>query len=78
MFEISIKITFIFSRLDSLLSRAFNWLHNNWPTAMLKHLGPTSIGYSFICQGTSTRRERSDLFGLRVKLPPVTTSLALA
>jgi len=31
--------------------------------------------YSFICQGTSTRRQRSDLFGLRVNLPPVTTSL---
>jgi len=31
--------------------------------------------YSFICQGTSTRRQRSDLFGLRFKLPPVTTSL---
>jgi len=31
--------------------------------------------YSFICQGTSTRRQRRDLFGLRVKLPPVTTSL---
>jgi len=31
--------------------------------------------YSFICQSTSTRRQRSDPFGLRVKLPPVTTSL---
>jgi len=31
--------------------------------------------YSFICQGTSIRRQRSDLFGLRVKLPPATTSL---
>jgi len=31
--------------------------------------------YSFICQGTSTRRQRMDLFDLRVKLPPVTTSL---
>jgi len=31
-------------------------------------------GFSFICQGTSTKRQRSDLFGLRVKLPPVTTS----
>jgi len=31
--------------------------------------------YSFICQGISTRRQRRDLFGLRVKLPPVTTSL---
>jgi len=27
--------------------------------------------YSFTCQGTSTRRQRSDLFGLRVKLPLV-------
>jgi len=24
--------------------------------------------YSFICQGTSTRRQRRNLFGLRVKL----------
>jgi len=31
--------------------------------------------YSCICQGTSTRRQRSDLFGLPVKLRPVTTSL---
>jgi len=31
--------------------------------------------YSFICLGTSTRRQRSVHFGLRVKLPPVTTSL---
>jgi len=29
-----------------------------------------------IYQGTSTRRQRSDLFGLRVKLLPVTTILA--
>jgi len=28
----------------------------------------------FICQGTSTRRQRSDLFSLRVKLPPITTT----
>jgi len=27
--------------------------------------------YSFICQGTSTRRQRRDLFGLQVKLPAV-------
>jgi len=26
--------------------------------------------YSFICHGNSTRRQRRDLFGLRVKLPP--------
>jgi len=31
--------------------------------------------YSFICQGTSTRRQRRELFGLRVKLSRVTTSL---
>jgi len=31
--------------------------------------------YSFICQGTLTRRQQSDLFGHRVKLPPVTASL---
>jgi len=31
--------------------------------------------YSFICQDTSTRRQRSDLYGLRIQLPPVTTSL---
>jgi len=31
--------------------------------------------YSFICPNTSTRRQQSDLFGHRVKLPPVTTSL---
>jgi len=29
--------------------------------------------YSFICQGTSTRRQRRDFFGFRVKLPRVTT-----
>jgi len=34
-------------------------------------------GTQFICQGTSTRRQRSDLFGLRVKLHllAVTTNL---
>jgi len=37
---------------------------------------PSGTGrYSFICQGTLTRRQRNDLFGLQVKLPPVTTSL---
>jgi len=38
---------------------------------------PARFRYSFICQGTSTRRQRSDIFSLRVKLPPVTTSLAI-
>jgi len=37
--------------------------------------GPILFRYSFICQGTSTRRQRSDLFGLRVKLTPVITRL---
>jgi len=31
--------------------------------------------YSFICQGALSRRQWRNLFGLRVKLPPVTTSL---
>jgi len=30
-----------------------------------------------ICQGTSTRRYRRDLFSIRVKLPPVTTTKPL-
>jgi len=30
---------------------------------------------SFICQGTSTRKQRSGHFGLRVKLPSLTTCL---
>jgi len=30
--------------------------------------------YSFICRGTSFRRQQSDLFGLRVKLPHVTAN----
>jgi len=33
------------------------------------------LGTPFVCQGTSIRRQRNDHFGLRVKLPPVTTSL---
>jgi len=35
----------------------------------------TRFRSSFICQGISTRRQRSDLFGFRVKLPSITTSL---
>jgi len=36
---------------------------------MLCNIGTHSqrFRYSFICQGTSTRRQWSDLFGLRVK-----------
>jgi len=30
---------------------------------------------SFICQRTSTRRQRSELFGVQVKLPPDTACL---
>jgi len=29
------------------------------------------VRYSFICQGTSIRRQQSDICCLRVKLPPV-------
>jgi len=31
---------------------------------------------SFICQGTSTRRQRRDYCGCGLKLSPVTTSLS--
>jgi len=31
--------------------------------------------YLFLCQGISTKRQRRNLFGLRVKLLPATTSL---
>jgi len=37
-----------------------------------EHLG---LEFIIICQSTTTKRQRSDLFGFRVKLPPVTTSL---
>jgi len=39
------------------------------------HVRQNRFRYSFICQGTSTRRQRSNLISLRVKLPPVTTCL---
>jgi len=42
---------------------------------MLFSIACIGLGYSFICKGTSTRRQQSDLCGLPVKLPPVTTSL---
>jgi len=51
---------------------ASNFVLANTYTIVLKvGLGLRS---SFICQGTSTRRQRRNLCGLRVKLPPVTTS----
>jgi len=42
---------------------------------LIEHIMSLQFRYSFICQGTSTRRQRRDLFVHRVKLPPVTTSL---
>jgi len=39
---------------------------------IVKFLGTCS--FSFICQVTSTRIQRSDLCGLRVKLPAIATS----
>jgi len=40
----------------------------------LMNLSLLRFRYSFICQGTSTSRQRRNLFGLWVKLPSVTTS----
>jgi len=51
------------------------YLWTNWRNSSFGHFDCRRFRYSFICQGTSTRRQRNDLFGLRVKLPPVTTSL---
>jgi len=44
---------------------------------LLRHVLILAQGfrYSFICQGTSTRRQQRDLFGLRIKLPLVTINL---
>jgi len=44
-------------------------------TSRVKVLGTILGTRSFICQGTSIRRQRRDLFGLRVKLSPITSSL---
>jgi len=49
-----------------------------WQSTILKHWWKLPIHwfrYSFICQGTWTRKHHSDHFDLWVKLPPVTTSL---
>jgi len=48
---------------------AFNLSFQNWEALGL------GFRYSFIYHGSSTRRQRRDFFGLRVKLPPVITSL---
>jgi len=56
------SMLFVFSGIVCLVNRIIS--------------GLSLLGTSmFICQGTSTTCQRSDLFGLRVKLPPVTTSL---
>jgi len=44
-----------------MMQAPLNWIH--------------STCCSFIWKGASTRRQRSDLYRLLVKLPPVTTSL---
>jgi len=58
--------------LEKTIFRSFEQIFLSSQTVMLSY---GYVRYSFICQGTSTRRQRSDFFGLRVKLPPVTTSL---
>jgi len=58
------------SPLSAPLNTIWRIFFNSFAT--VRHLKFRS---SFICQGTLTRRQRNDLFGLPVKLPPVTTSL---
>jgi len=44
-----------------------------WPVHKMKCSWASTV-CTFIYQVASARRQRSDLFGLRVMLPPVTTS----
>jgi len=46
-----------------------------WLLFRLKRKMPSRFRYSFICQGSSTRKQWRNLFGLRVELPPLTTCL---
>jgi len=50
------------------------WVDLIW-YSIATRCGCNRFRYSFICQRTSTRKQREDLFGLRVKLLPVTTNL---
>jgi len=50
-------------------------LYFNNCTQQATFIGRFRYWYSFICQGTSTRRQRRNLFSLRVRLPHVTISL---
>jgi len=78
----------IFSSYSCCLAKMFfisNGCSKNLGVALGTHLfvkvpRPGDLQYirfrsSIICQGTSTRRQRNDLFGLRVKLPSISTSL---
>jgi len=62
-------------RLVTFLRRKLCWLQVDWNITVMCSPTGFRFRYSFIYQGISTRRQRSDLFGLRVKLPPITTSL---
>jgi len=51
------------------------WLHVIEHFAAVDTSKKIRFRYSYFCQDSSTRRQWRGLFGLRVKLPPVTTSL---
>jgi len=74
----------IFILLDTWLTMVFQVMGWNARSAVvglmydkvsLQEIVLIRYRYSFICQSTSTRRQQSDLFDLRVKLPSVTTTL---
>jgi len=60
--------------VSSCRAISYSWNFHRW---LITWVYPKNVKfrYSFICQDISTRRQRSDLFSLRVKLRPVTTSL---
>jgi len=61
--------------LFSEIGFIFSLTHQPVNAVLVLSSGFTDFSYTFICQGTLNRRQRSDRYGLRVKLPPVTTSL---
>jgi len=59
------------------LQKHVNLVGFHWITIELLNAYDRGSKHSFIYQGTSTRRQRRNLFGLKIKLPPVTTSLSV-
>jgi len=57
---------------EDIFLRSFRQIFPASKTVLLSY---GHVRHSFICQGTSARRQRRDFVGLGVKLPPVIASL---